>query len=101
MSLAVDASDSAVGVVLKHTINYNTQHLAFFSRQLKPAKRRYSTFDRELLMIYLAVQYFQYQLEGRNFVIYTKPITFDLSSKSEKIHLVLFSSLRLHFVVYK
>ena len=86
LSLTVDASDSAIGSVLQQVIKGITQPLVFFSCQLRPAGRRYSTFDRELLAIYLPVCHFQHQLEGRHFVMYTdhKPLTFTLSSKSDK-----------------
>ena len=60
-SLVVDPSDTAVGAVLQQ----QQQPLAYFSRQEKPAKQRYSTFGRKLLAMYLAVKYFQHSLEGR------------------------------------
>ncbi|XP_029646250.1 uncharacterized protein LOC115220280 [Octopus sinensis] len=87
LTLSEDASDSAVGAVLQHTVDGETKPLAFFSCQLKPAERRYSTFDRELLAIYLSVRHFQHQLKGREFVIYTdhKPLMFALSSKTDKL----------------
>ncbi|XP_029644577.1 uncharacterized protein LOC115218783 [Octopus sinensis] len=87
LTLSVDASESAIGAVLQHTVEGEVKPLAFFSCQLKPAERRYSTFDRELLAIYLSVRHFQHQLEGREFVIYTdhKPLTFALSSKTDKL----------------
>ena len=86
LSLAVDVSDSAIGSVFQHVVKGVTQPLAFFSCQLKPAERCYSTFDRELLAIFLSVRDFQHQLEGRHFRIYTdhKPLTFALSSKTDK-----------------
>ena len=55
LSLTVDASDSAIGAVLQQSVNGITQPLAFFSCQVNPAERRYSTFNRELLAIYLSV----------------------------------------------
>lgn len=102
MSLAVDASRSTVGAVLQHSDNNSTQTLAHFSCQLKPMERRYSTFDCELLMVYLTVQYFQYQLKCCDIVILTdhKPLTFASLSKSEKLSLRAFHH-RLHFTVYK
>ena len=86
LSLTVDASDSAIGSVLQLVVKGITQPLAFFSCQLKPAERRYCTFDLELLAIYLSVRHFPHQLERRHFVIYTdhKPLTFALSSKTDK-----------------
>ncbi len=53
---------------------------------LKDAETRYSTFDRELLAIYLAVKHFRYFLEGRQFHIWMdhKPLTFALSSRLDQ-----------------
>ena len=77
LSLAVDASDDAVGAVLQQTFANLTTPLSFFSKKLTPTESRYSTFGRELLAIYLAVKHFRYLLEGKEFTIFTdhKPIT--------------------------
>ena len=85
-SLVIDASGTAVGAVLQQQYQQQLQPLAYFSRQLKPAEQRYSTFGRELLAMYLAVKHFQHSLEGRQFVIYTdhRPLTFALHSKPDK-----------------
>ena len=86
LSLAVDASDLAVGAVLQQRVNTVWQPLAFFSRRLQPAETRYSTFGRELLAMYLAVKHFKHVLEGRNFIIFTdhKPLTFAFKTSSNK-----------------
>ncbi len=55
-------TDAAVGAVLEQHINGQWYPLAFFSRALKPAETRYSTYDRELLAIYLAIKHFGYFL---------------------------------------
>ena len=85
ISLTVDASDIAVGGVLEQLIDDNWLPLAFFSRQLRPPERKYSTFDRELLGLYLAVRHFKYFLEARPFVAYTdhKPLTFAFAKVTE------------------
>ena len=85
-SLVVDVSGTAVGALLQQQHQQQLQPLAYFSRQLKPAEQRYSTFGRELLAMYLAVIHFQHSLEGRQFVIYTDhhPLTFALCSKPIK-----------------
>ena len=44
-SLAVDASDLAVGGVLQQLVNDQWEPLAFFSKKPKPAETKYSTFD--------------------------------------------------------
>ena len=52
--------------------------ILFFSRKLHPAETKYSTFDNELLAMYMAVKKFRYITEGRKFSIFTahKPLTF-------------------------
>ena len=83
--MMTDASDSAVGAVLQQFVEDSWQPIAFFSKKLKPAERRYSTFDRELLAIYLSVKHFHHFLEGRSFHILTdhKPLTFALNSRPD------------------
>ncbi|CAH8534467.1 unnamed protein product [Dicrocoelium dendriticum] len=79
LQLTVDASDAAVGGEL--------YPVAFFSKKLQPAERRYSTFSRELLAIYLNVRHFRHYLEGRTFTIFTdhKPLTYVLRSASDRL----------------
>ncbi|BHF66550.1 hypothetical protein SprV_0200957100 [Sparganum proliferum] len=86
LSLMVDASTVAVGAVLQQNLAGSTQPLAFFSKKLLPAEIHYSTFGRELLVIYLAVKHFRHFLEGRDFTVFTdhKPLTFALRSHSDK-----------------
>jgi len=79
--LCTDASDFAVGAVIEQRIQGSWRPLAFFSKALREPEKRYSTFDRELLAIYLAVRHFRHFLVGREFHIVTdhKPITFALN----------------------
>ena len=81
-----DASDVAVGAVLQQYIHGQWHPISFFSRALQPAQTRYSTFDRELLAIYLAIRHFRYFLEGRNFYVLTdhKPLVYALSARSDR-----------------
>lgn len=76
LSITADASDVAVGAVLQQYCSNLCQPLAFFSKKLSPAETRYSTFDRELLAMYLSVKHFRYFVEGREFILYTdnKPL---------------------------
>ena len=85
-SLMVDASDVAVGAVLQQKISGQWQPHGFFSRNLKPAETRYSTFGRELLAIYLAIKHLRHLLEGHHFCVLTdhKPLTFVFNHNSEK-----------------
>lgn len=76
-SIATDASDTGVGAVLQQHIDGAWKPVAFFSKKLNTAEKKYSAFDKELLAIYKALKHFQYFVEGRQFHIYTdhKPLT--------------------------
>ena len=82
ISLMTDASDVAVGATLQQEIDGHQQPLGFFSKSLSRAQRNYSTFDRELLAMYLSLKHFRYFLEGRPFTISTDhaPLTHAISS---------------------
>jgi cleavage and polyadenylation specificity factor subunit 1 len=84
--ILTDASDRAVGAVLEQSSDSGWTPLAFFSKKLRPPETRYSTFDRELLAIFLAIRHFRYFVEGRQFHIVTdhKPLTFALGSASSQ-----------------
>ena len=58
--LMTDASDTAVGAVLQQHFNNTWQPIGFFSRMMTPAETRYSTFDRELLAVYLAIKHYRH-----------------------------------------
>lgn len=85
MALTCDASDVAVGAVLEQCTQGRWEPLAFFSRQLRKPEIKYSTFDRELLSVHLAIRHFRYMLEGRQFTIYTdhKPLAYAMSKTTE------------------
>jgi hypothetical protein len=85
ISLACDASDSHVGAVLQQWSPKGWQPLSFYSKKLDVTQRKYSTFDRELLAVYLAVRHFRFLLEGGQFHVETdhKPLTFALHRTSE------------------
>ena len=51
-----DASDHAVGAVLQQQVEGAWKPISYFSRKLTPSEQRYSTFDRELLAVYLAIK---------------------------------------------
>ena len=86
LSLCTDASDWAIGSVLQQFEEGNWRPIAFYSKKLNDAQRVYSTYDRELLGVYLSVKHFKHMLEGREFVILTdhKPLTFAFKQKNEK-----------------
>uniref|UniRef100_A0A5S6Q617 RNA-directed DNA polymerase n=1 Tax=Trichuris muris TaxID=70415 RepID=A0A5S6Q617_TRIMR len=81
-SLTVDASDKAAGAVLQQLVDGTWKPLGFFSKRFRPAQRRYSTFGRELLAVYLAVRHFRHWIEGRPFTIFTdhKPLTYAIQN---------------------
>ena len=85
-SIMCDASDAAVGAVLQQDIGGQWCPIAYYSKQLQSAQKRYSTFDRELLAVYQAVKHFRHFVEGRQFTVFTdhKPLTHALSSSSDK-----------------
>ena len=84
--LMTDASDTGVGAVLQQHFNGIWHPIAFFSKKMSPAETRYSTFDRELLAVYLAIKHFRHYLEGRMFHVLTdhKPLTYALNSRSDR-----------------
>ena len=51
-----------------------------FSKQLRKHELMYSTFDRELLALYLGIRHVQYLLEVRHFTPFTdyKPLVFEM-----------------------
>ena len=83
LSLTTDASDTAVGAVLAQD---DDRPLSFFSKKLSAAEKKYSTFDRELLAVFLSIKHFRHVLEGRSFSVFTdhKPLCGALASLSEK-----------------
>ena len=85
-NITVDASDRAVGGKLKQFLDGLWCPVAFFSRKLTNAERKYSAFDRELLAIFLSVKHFRHHIEGRQFTIFTdhKPLTFAFASAVER-----------------
>ena len=84
--IITDASDIAVGAVLQQKIDQHWQPITYFSKKLQPADQKYSTFDHELLSIYLAIKHFHHFVEGRTFHILTdhKPLTYPLPSVSDR-----------------
>ena len=57
ISLAIDALDSHVRSILQQFLGGSWALLAFFSKKLSFAERKYSTFDRELLGTYSSLRH--------------------------------------------
>ena len=70
-AIFVDASETGCGAVLQQKHGDAWKPLAFFSQTFSQTQRSYSTFDRELLAIYLAIRHFRYFVDGRQFIVYT------------------------------
>lgn len=85
-AIKTDASSHSVGAVLEQYVNDSWEPLSFFSKKLSPAQTKYSTFDRELLAIYLAIKHFRHFVEGREFKVFTdhKPLTRALFTNTER-----------------
>ena len=73
LELVTDASDVAVGGVLQQRKEADASPIpiAFFSKKLRPAERKYSTFDRELLAAFLSIRHFKHWLDGSDFTLRT------------------------------
>ena len=76
LSLATDASDTAIGAVLQQYVDGMWQPISYYSRTLTPTERRYSTFDRELLAIHQSIKLFRHFLKGQKLHVLTdhKPL---------------------------
>ena len=79
--IMTDASNVAIGAALQQFMDGQWCPLSFFSTKLRPPEILYSTFDRELLAIYLSIKHFRHFMEGRNFHVVTdhKPLTFAMT----------------------
>ena len=85
VQLVTDASDIAAGATVNVLIEGEWRPAGFFSKRFTDTQRRYSTYDRELTAIFLAIKHFRYMLEGREFQILTDhmPITHAFSKNRE------------------
>ena len=75
IAVTSDASDSGIKAFL--TVCQRCMATSgLFSKQLREPERKYNTFDRELLALFLAIRHFSFLLEGRVFTAFTdhKPL---------------------------
>lgn len=84
LALMCDASNTCAGAVLQQQVNNAWQPLGYYSKKFSATQQKYSTYDRELLSIYLAMKHFRKMFEGRELIIYTdhKPLTYALHKTS-------------------
>ena len=69
--LDTDASDIAIGSVLSQKIDNKERVLAYASRTLSKAERKYCVTRKELLALVYFVKYFRHYLYGREFTVRT------------------------------
>ncbi|GFX34249.1 hypothetical protein TNCV_3225991 [Trichonephila clavipes] len=86
LSLWTDASDKAVGGFLMQLGQNNWEPVAFLSVKLSKSQQKWSTYDRELMAMYISVKRFRHMLEGRDFIIYTdqKPLMYAFMQNPDK-----------------
>ena len=69
--LETDASANGIGAVLSVMRGNNKQTVAFFSKQLHGAQKKYSAQELEGLALYQAIQHFSFYLYGSEFSVIT------------------------------
>lgn len=90
--LQTDASGYALGAILS---NKDRRPVAYASRSLNKAEKRYPTIEKELLAIVWAIKHFRPYLYGRKFKIYTdhKPLVYLFGMKDPSSRLLKFRML--------
>lgn len=81
--LDTDACNIGVGALLGQLINGVIRPVAYFSKHLSPAQKRYSTTQKELLAIVLSCEHFHQYLYGKSFEVFSdhQPLSWVLSNK--------------------
>jgi len=66
-----DASDYAVGAVLTQGEEGKEQPIAYFSRKLVGAQKRYTVMEKECLAVLVGIEHFRCYVEGTKFTVIT------------------------------
>lgn len=69
--ISVDASNYAVGGYISNAPPPNDKPIEYFSKTLNNAQQNYSTTEKELLAIILAIEQFRHFIWGKHFTLYT------------------------------
>ena len=79
-----DASDLGYGAVLEQEMTQADRSIGYFSKCYTKAQKNYSTSEKELLGIVMAVEHWSSYLYGKKFIIYSdhKPLAWLLNKKS-------------------
>jgi cleavage and polyadenylation specificity factor subunit 1 len=99
-----DASDFCVGGITQQKSGDHWHPFSFFSKKLTETVSHYSTFDRELLAVYLSIQHFCNFCKGRLFQLWTdhKPLVTALTRVAvlprQQHHLVFISEFNVQML---
>jgi len=102
--LTCDASKTAIGAILSQQFDEGERPIAFASRQLKPAEKRYTIMELEGLAVVWGVRYFHAYLFGPTFTVLTdhRALAFMASPGSElsdRMQRWLFTLQKYHFSI--
>ena len=88
--IETDASLYGVGAVLSQSHTGETKPVAYYSKHLTKPERNYSTTEREMLAIVLAIEHFKQFLYGTQFVVYTdhQPLKYVFQTKDPAARLL-------------